>query len=258
MQRAMLLISALTLIAVGCTKKEEAKPAPATTEAAKTEPPKTEPPKTEPPAANPAPTDPAKAEPPKTEPAAAAKTEEAPAAGAKKLFLDEHDLGKGKVTAQAVADAHKKDLATQGKYGVDYKAYWVDEKAGKVYCLSEAPSAEAAKTVHKEAHGLIPDKIMEVSEDNGDWKHDPGKKLFLDVHHLGKGKVTAEAVADAHKKDLAVQDKYKVKYINYWVDPDSGTVMCLSEAPSADAAIKTHKAAHGLVPDSIAEVKEGR
>lgn len=263
MSRAMLLVSALTLIAVGCTKKEEAKPAPTTTEAAKTEPPKTEPPKTDPAAAPAAaPADPAKAEPAKTDPAAApaaaAKTEEAPAAGAKHLFLDEHDLGKGKVTAAAVADAHKKDLATEGKYGVDYKAYWVDEKAGKVYCLSEAPSAEAAKTVHKEAHGLVPDKIMQVSEDNGDWKPDSGKKLFLDVHHLGPGKVTAAAVADAHKKDLAVQGKYKVKYINYWVDPDSGTVMCLSEAPNADAAIKTHKEAHGLVPDSIAEVKEGR
>jgi hypothetical protein len=75
---------------------------------------------------------------------------------------------------------------------------------------------------------------------------------------MGKGKVTPEAVAEAHKKDLAVQDKHKVKYLNYWVDADSGTIMCLSEAPNAAAAIKTHKEAHGLVPDSINEVKEGR
>jgi hypothetical protein len=250
MPRVMMIIGALTLIAVGCTKKDDAKtdpaktdPAPAPAAAAKTDPPAA------PPAA-------AKTDPPAA-PAAAAKTEEPPAAPAtKKLFLDEHDLGK--VSAKDVAGAHQKDLATEGKYGVDYKAYWVDEKNGKVYCLSEAPSAEAASTVHKEAHGLVPNKILEVTEDNADWKPTPGKKLFLDVHHLGKGKVTAEAVADAHKKDLAVQDKYKVKYINYWVDPDSGTVMCLSEAPNAAAAIKTHKEAHGLVPDSINEVKEGR
>src|SRR4051794_22809253 len=61
-----------------------------------------------------------------------------------KLFLDVHDLGPGKVTAEAVAAAHKKDLATQGKYGVHYQSYWFDEKEGKVYCLAEAPSAEAA------------------------------------------------------------------------------------------------------------------
>lgn len=81
----------------------------------------------------------------------------------KKLFIDVHNLGPGKVTAQAVAEAHEKDLAKQGKYGVDYKAYFVDEKEGKIYCLVEAPSAEAALTVHKEAHGLMPDSIEEVS-----------------------------------------------------------------------------------------------
>src|SRR5436305_2107866 len=63
-------------------------------------------------------------------------------APARKLFLDVHELGSGKVTAQAVAEAHKKDLATQAKYGVDFKAYWLDEKEGKIYCLSEAPSAD--------------------------------------------------------------------------------------------------------------------
>lgn len=82
----------------------------------------------------------------------------------KKLYLDVHNVGPGKVTAQAVADAHKKDLATQGKYGVDYKAYFLDEKAGKIYCVVEAPNADAALAVHKEAHGLMPDSIEEVSE----------------------------------------------------------------------------------------------
>jgi Protein of unknown function (DUF4242) len=180
---------------------------------------------------------------------------EAPAAP-KKLYLDVHELGS--VTAKEVAEAHKKDLATQGKYGVDFKAYWVDEKEGKVYCLAEAPSADAMKSVHKEAHGLVPKTVMEVTSDNMSWAPAPGKKLFLDVHHLGAGKVTAEAVADAHKKDLAVQGKYDVKYLDYWLDKDTGTVMCLSEAPDAESAIKVHKEAHGLVPESIEEVSEGR
>ena len=82
----------------------------------------------------------------------------------RKLFLDVHELGKGKVTARDVADAHRKDLATQGKHGVDFKAYWVDEKEGKIYCLVEAPSAEAATAVHREAHGLLADHLFEVVE----------------------------------------------------------------------------------------------
>ena len=47
---------------------------------------------------------------------------------------------------------------------VDYKHYWVDQQAGKVFCLVEAPSAEAAHTVHREAHGLVADEIYEVSQ----------------------------------------------------------------------------------------------
>ncbi len=178
-------------------------------------------------------------------------------AAPKRLFLDVHEFGKGKVTAQAVADAHKKDLATQGRYGVAYKAYWVDEKEGKVYCLAEAPSAEAARTVHKEAHGLIANKIMEVTSENMSWTPRPGWKLYMDVHRLGASKVTLQDVAGAHKKDLAIEAKHDVRYLNYWFDPASGTVMCLVEARNAEDAIAVHREAHGLIPDSIEEVSEG-
>jgi hypothetical protein len=99
---------------------------------------------------------------------------------------------------------------------------------------------------------------MEVTGDNMSWVPMPGKKLFLDVHHVGAGKVTADAVADAHRKDLATQAKYDVKYLDYWFDKDSGTIMCLTEAPNAEAALQVHKEAHGLMPDSIEEVAEGR
>ena len=68
------------------------------------------------------------------------------------------------VTAEAVAEAHKKDLEVQGKYGVKYLKYWVDEKEGNIYCLVEAPNAEAAARVHKEAHGLVAQEIREVKE----------------------------------------------------------------------------------------------
>jgi hypothetical protein len=79
------------------------------------------------------------------------------------LYMDVHNINGG-VAAADVAKAHEADLATQGRHGVDYRHYWVDEKAGKIFCLVEAPSAEAATTVHREAHGLMADEIFEVSE----------------------------------------------------------------------------------------------
>ncbi len=59
--------------------------------------------------------------------------------------------------------AHEKDLEVQKKYGVNYRKYWVNEEAGKVFCLVDAPNAEAARCVHHEAHGLVADKIIEIT-----------------------------------------------------------------------------------------------
>ena len=79
------------------------------------------------------------------------------------LFMDSHALAGG-VSAADVAAAHQADLATQRPYGVDYLRYWVDEEAGKIFCLVEAPDAETAHTVHREAHGLVAEEIYSVSE----------------------------------------------------------------------------------------------
>lgn len=79
------------------------------------------------------------------------------------LFMDVHTI-EGGVAAADVADAHQKDLETQGRYGVSYLRYWVDEAAGKIFCLVEADDAESANTVHREAHGLVADEIFPVSE----------------------------------------------------------------------------------------------
>ncbi|HUQ62338.1 MAG TPA: DUF4242 domain-containing protein [Acidimicrobiales bacterium] len=79
------------------------------------------------------------------------------------LFMDVHNMAGG-VSPDDVAQAHKADLETQEKYGVNYKRYWVDEKGAKIFCLVEAPDAEAANTVHREAHGLVAEEIYEVSE----------------------------------------------------------------------------------------------
>jgi hypothetical protein len=172
------------------------------------------------------------------------------------LFVDVHNLEPGKVTFEAVAEAHQKDLATQGRYGVRFLKYWVDEAQGKVYCLSESADSAAVYHTHQAAHGLVPARVERVS-DGVEAAFKSGSPLFLDVHHVGAGKVKAQDVADAHVKDLAIQDKYHVNLINYWVDEKQGIVMCLAEAPNAEALIHTHKDAHGLVPDEVHQVKEG-
>ncbi|HET9487009.1 MAG TPA: DUF4242 domain-containing protein [Chryseosolibacter sp.] len=184
-----------------------------------------------------------------------AKETTAEAVPGKRLFLDVHDIGPGKVTFEAVADAHKKDLATEGEYDVHFIKYWVDEDAGKVYCLAESSSEADVFKTHAKAHGLVPDYIMQVTA--GTEAKASGRQLFLDFHNLEPGGVTADAVAGAHEKDLAVQDKYDVNFINYWVDEKLGTVVCLSEASDSLAVIHTHTEAHGLVPAKIKRVKQG-
>lgn len=76
------------------------------------------------------------------------------------LYMDIHELPGLK--AEDLAKAHAADVATQRKYGVDYLKYWFNESCGKVFCLVDAPSAEAAVQVHREAHGQLAEKIIEV------------------------------------------------------------------------------------------------
>jgi hypothetical protein len=79
------------------------------------------------------------------------------------LYMDVHHLD-GPVTMDDVAKAHAADLEAQGDHDVSYLRYWVDEAAGKIFCLVEAPDAEAANTVHREAHGLVADEVHPVQE----------------------------------------------------------------------------------------------
>jgi hypothetical protein len=83
--------------------------------------------------------------------------------GTMPLYMDHHMNLEG-LTAEAVAEDHKKDLEIQDKYGAKALRYWFNEEKGEVFCLFEAPSAEAAEAVHREAHGNVADEIMEVKE----------------------------------------------------------------------------------------------
>lgn len=79
------------------------------------------------------------------------------------LYMDVHTIGGG-VTVDDVAAAHAADLRTQSAHDVHYLRYWVNEGEGKVFCLVDAPSVDAASTVHREAHGLVADEVFEVHE----------------------------------------------------------------------------------------------
>ena len=78
-----------------------------------------------------------------------------------KLYLDIHKNAKG-ITKEALEEGHKQDLKVQGKYGVKFKGYWYNEAEGKIFCLLKAPNKEAAKAVHREAHGGVADEVIEV------------------------------------------------------------------------------------------------
>lgn len=80
--------------------------------------------------------------------------------------------------------------------------------------------------------------------------------LYLDIHKNVKG-LTSEGVAQAHKKDVEVQGKHGVRFLNYWYNEVEGSVFCLCEAPNREAAEAVHREAHGGVADEIIEVKEG-
>jgi class 3 adenylate cyclase len=77
------------------------------------------------------------------------------------LYMDIHNLPDG-ATPEDIAKAHAKDMEIQRKYGVEYTKYWINEKAGKLFCLCHAPSAEAAEQVHREGHGMPAEKIIEI------------------------------------------------------------------------------------------------
>ncbi len=80
------------------------------------------------------------------------------------LFMDIHETLPEGATVKDVAAAHEADLKVQDQYGVKYLRFWVDEKNGKVFCLAEAPDADSAIAVHREAHGLLADHVFEVVE----------------------------------------------------------------------------------------------
>ena len=80
------------------------------------------------------------------------------------LFMDRHDLPG--ISAEEVAQAHLTDIQFESKYGVQFLAYWFDSVHGQVFCLARAARPEDMTAVHREGHGLVPNEIIAVSEDD--------------------------------------------------------------------------------------------
>jgi class 3 adenylate cyclase len=141
------------------------------------------------------------------------------------LYMDIHNLTGA--TPEDVAKAHLADLDTQGKHDVQYLKYWMHEGCGKLFCLVEAPTAEAANQVHREAHGLVAEKIIEVEPDiaeaflgggevhptgaalipGGAAAPDPGIRTVLFTDIVGSTTLTQEAGDEAAMELIHLHDR---------------------------------------------------
>jgi len=142
------------------------------------------------------------------------------------MYMDIHEIQGA--TAEAVAKAHSADVETQKKYGVEYHKYWLNESTGKIFCLCTAPSAEAANRVHREAHGLVAAKLIEVAPEvaegflggaevnsagaaivpGGSEDHrDPGIRTVLFTDIVGSTELTQRLGDEAMMKFLGVHDR---------------------------------------------------
>jgi AraC-like DNA-binding protein len=106
------------------------------------------------------------------------------------IYMDVHIVPG--VKSRDVAEAHRLDLLHQDEYGCKCMTYWIDEERENIFCLIEAPDKEAVKEMHSKAHGLLPNKIIEVNsslvtsflgriyDPDGAEISDEGLKVFAD------------------------------------------------------------------------------
>ncbi len=141
-------------------------------------------------------------------------------------YMDIHEVTGA--TAEDVAKAHLADMKTQAKYGVEYHKYWFNESTGKIFCLCTAPTPEAAASVHREAHGLVASKIIEVAPEIAEGmmggcevnpagaalvpgttanERDPGIRTILFTDIVGSTAYTEHHGDDAAMAFLQVHDK---------------------------------------------------
>lgn len=140
------------------------------------------------------------------------------------LYMDIHVVPGA--TPEALEEAHNADLEVQDKHCVHCLKYWFNADVGKVFCLFDAPNAEAAAAVHREAHGLMAEKIIEVDPDMADGllgpsqvndagaallagsnQRDPGMRAVMFTDMVGSTQMTSRYGDDAALAMLRVHDR---------------------------------------------------
>lgn len=144
------------------------------------------------------------------------------------LFMDIHTVDP-KTTWEDVAKAHMADVEIQDRYDVDYLKYWYNKDCGKLFCLVEAPSADAARYVHDEAHGLLAEKLIEIDPElldgfmgsaavnaggaallpgaRSDVQRDSGVRTIMFTDIVGSTEITSRHGDDAGLALIAVHDR---------------------------------------------------
>ena len=127
------------------------------------------------------------------------------------VYMDVHEVGP-EVTAEDIAKAHASDVQVQDKYGVRYEKYYFNEKAGKIFCLCHAPSTEAAVRVHKEAHGLVANKLIQIEPEMAD--------LLMGAGEIDRAGAAVFPVASADERDPGTRHADRLEDDHEHDDPD--------------------------------------
>jgi class 3 adenylate cyclase len=198
------------------------------------------------------------------------------------MYMDIHEVHGA--TAADVAKAHIADVKTQGKYGVEYHKYWLNESSGKIFCLCSAPNAEAAAQVHREAHGLVASKIIEVEPEiaegflggcevntagaalvpgGGGNERDPGIRTVLFTDIVGSTELTQRlgddaAMAVLHVHDLIVRNALSASGGREVKHTGDGIMACFVSTVAAvrcatriQSALAQHEQANNEVPVKV-------
>jgi class 3 adenylate cyclase len=150
------------------------------------------------------------------------------------LYMDIHTVDPA-TPWEDVAAAHSSDVRIQADFDVDYLKYWFNKDCGKLFCLVDAPSKEAAHCVHEQAHGLLAEKLIEVDPD-------------LIDSFMGNSQVNSGGAALLPGAAAETQRDPGVRTIMFTDIVDS-TAMCSEHGD--DAAIAMLRAHDGVVREAL-------
>ncbi|HEX9710931.1 MAG TPA: nickel-binding protein [Actinomycetota bacterium] len=151
------------------------------------------------------------------------------------VFLDVHEWLPEGTTAEAFAELHRRDVDVQGLRGVRYERTWLDERARKAFCLVHAPDAEAAAAVHREAHGLLADRIYRVIEcaterGGGDMT---APFIFIGTYSIKEGKAEEARNALGEHAEFVETNEPRLISFNVYFNGDGSAVSIIQVHPDA-------------------------